>query len=369
MMRLGHEFIEALDALAVERGLDIEVILSTMEAAMLSAYNKYQPGEFNMEIKVDHDTGDISIYELRKVVSQIGLDPEVPPEQEITLQDAKRYDLDAQIGDTIRIERNPTNFGRIAAQTARQVITQRLRDEERRAVFTSFADKVGDMVIGTIYKVEGDDIVIHINDRTDAELPKRERIRNERYTPGTSMKFYVLEVKQKARGPHIIVSRTHPGLLKKLMEVEIPEIKQGIIEIRNIVRDPGLRAKVALVTLDPNVDPLGACIGSNGSRIKAISGALKGEKVDIVIYNNDPVAFIKNALSPAQVSRVDVMLDKEKEVTAYVYPDQLSLAIGRGGQNVKLAAKLTGYKINVQTIEPDKMPTLKDIFSDVFDKS
>ncbi|MBQ6775421.1 MAG: transcription termination/antitermination protein NusA [Synergistaceae bacterium] len=362
-MRLGHEFIEALDALAEQRGLDITVVIATMESAMQSAYNKYQPGEAETEIKIDHDTGDMTIYELRTVVETLS----DTPNTEITLKDALKYDPNAEIGEKIKIEKNPTNFGRIAAQTARQVITQKLRDAERNVVYNSFADRVGDMVSGTIYRVEGDDIVIRINDKTDAELPKRERINGERYNPGTVMRFYVLEVKQKQRGPRIVVSRTHPGLLKKLMELEIPEIADGIIEIKNIVRDGGSRAKVALATLDPNVDPVGACIGNGGIRVKALSSSLKGERIDAVVYSPDPLVYIKNALVPAQIVKVEPVLDHEKEATAYVYQDQLSLAIGKAGQNVKLAAKLTGWKINVTTVEPDRMPTLKDIFHEVFE--
>ena len=363
MMRLGREFIEALDALAEQRGLDIEVVIATMESAMLSAYNKYMPAEREAEVKIDRNTGDLRIFEIRKVVEEIGEEPD----KEITLKEAKRFDPEAEVGQEIRIEQNPPNFGRIAAQTARQVITQKLRDAERNVVYNSFADRVGDLVSGTIYRVEGDDIVVRINDKTDAELPKRERIPGERYNPGSVMRFYVLEVKQKARGPRIMVSRTHPGLLKKLMELEIPEIQQGLIEIKNIVRDGGARAKVALSSLDPNVDPVGACIGTGGIRVKAISQSLRGEKIDAVIYSADPLVYIKNAMSPAQVAKVEPVLDHEKEATVYVYQDQLSLAIGKGGQNVKLAAKLTGWKINVTTVEPERMPTLKDIFHDVFE--
>ncbi len=362
MMRLGREFIEALDALAEQRGLDIDVVIATMESAMQSAYNKYQPGEQETEIKIDHETGDITIHELRKVVETVE-----DVDKEITLDDALNYDPNIELGDTLRIERNPTNFGRIAAQTARQVIAQKLRDEERKLVYSAFADRVGDMINGTIYKTEGDDIIVRINDKTDAELPRRERINGERYNPGNVMKFYVLDVKQKSRGPKIILSRTHPGLLKKLMELEIPEIQQGIIEIRNIVRDGGARAKVALSSLDPNVDPVGACIGNGGLRIRAISSALKDEKIDVLVYSNDPLVYIKNAMLPAQVAKVEPVVDHEREANVHVYQDQLSLAIGKAGQNVRLAAKLTGWKINVTTVEPDRMPTLKDIFHDVFE--
>ena len=372
-MRLGSDFVKALDTLAEERGLDVNVIISTLEAALLSAYNrKYHPlsttgaSEKNTEIKIDHETGEITVSELRKVVDELK-----DPEKEITLDDAHAIDSTAEIGQTLRIERNPSDFGRIAAQTARQVISQRLRDEERRVVYSAFADKVGDLVSGVIFKAEGDQIIVHINDKTDALLPRRERIKGEKYIPGITMKFYVLDVKNNIRGPRITVSRTHPGLLKRLMELEIPEIQQGIIEIKGVVRDGGMReggmrAKVSLVTLDPDVDPVGACVGNGGIRIKAVSSALKNEKIDIVVYSNDPLVYIKNALLPAQVARVEPVLDHEREATAYVYQDQLSLAIGKAGQNVRLAAKLTGWKVNIETIEPDRMPTLKDIFHDVF---
>ena len=364
MMQLGHDFIEALNTLAEERGLDVDVIISTLESALLSAYKKYQPGNQEAEIRIDKLTGEISVNELRKVVSNISELED--PEKEITLKDAMRFNRTIEIGDTLKISRNPQDFGRIAAQTARQVITQKLRDEERRAAYSELADKVGDMVTGTVYKIDGDNVIVQLNDKTDAVLPKKERIQTERYNPGMMMKFYVLEVKQQARGPKITLSRTHPGLLRKLMELEVPEIQEGTIEIKNIVRDGGARAKVSLSTLDPNVDPVGACVGNGGARIKAISGALKGEKVDIVIYSNDPLVYIRNSLSPAQIARVEPVLDNEKAVKVYVYPDQLSLAIGKSGQNVRLAAKLTGWKIDITPVEQDRMPTLKDIFHDVF---
>ena len=224
------------------------------------------------------------------------------------------------------------------------------------------------MITGTVFKPDGDQIIIRLNERTDALLPRKERIQGEKYIPGLLMKFYILEVKQLARGPRILVSRTHPGLLRHLMELEIPEIQQGIIEIKNIVRDGGTRAKVALSSLDPNVDPLGACIGNGGIRIKAVSSAIRNEKIDIVIWSSDPSIFIRNALSPAQIAKIEINTSEENSAVAYVYPDQLSLAIGKLGQNVRLAAKLTGWKIDIKTIEPDRMPTLKDIFKEAIDK-
>lgn len=362
-MRLGHDFITALDTLSEVRGLDKDVIISALEAALLSAYSKFHPGEQKTEIKIDQQTGEMSVKELRKVVDVI-----TNSSTDITLRDARHINPNAQPGDTIRIEFNPEDFGRIAAQTARQVITQRLRDEATKAEYSTFADKVGEVVTGVVSKVDGDQITVKLTDKAEAVLPKKERIPNEKYNYGDSFKFYILEVKDKARTPRITVSRTHPGLLRKLLELEVPEIQQGIVEINNAVRDGGARAKVSLTTLDPNVDPVGACVGNGGSRIKAVSNALRGEKIDVIVFSQDPFTYIKNALAPAQVAKIEPVLDNEKAVTAYVYPDQLSLAIGKSGQNVRLAAKLTGWKIDITPIEPDRMPTLKDIFSDVFHK-
>lgn len=362
-MRLGHEFISALNAVSEARGLDAGVIISTLETALSSAYSKFHPGEQKTEIRIIPETGDIIVNEIRKVVEEVE-----NRDTEITLRDAKFIDPSAEVGGTIKIERNPEDFGRIAAQTARQVITQRLRDEAIKAECSAFKDKVGDMLSGVIYKIDGDQIIVKLNDKAEAALPKKERIKGEKYTLGAVMKFYVLGVNERAKGPGITVSRTHPGLLRRLMELEIPEINQGIVEIHDIARDGGARAKVSLSSLDPNVDPIGACVGNGGVRIKAVSTELNGEKVDAILYSQDMMTYIKNALVPAQIAKIEPVLDNEKAVTVYVYPDQLSLAIGKSGQNVRLAAKLTGWKIDIMQLEPDKMPTLKDIFSDVFHK-
>ena len=361
-MRLGRNFIEALENLSEERGLDINIIISALESALSSAYKKFQAGNQEIEIRIDTQTGDIIVNEIRKVVDEVQ-----DPDTEITLRDAMRYDRDATLGGVIKIERNPTDFGRIAAQTARQVIAQKLRDAERQVANSEFADKVGDLVTGIISRNEGDNTIVHINDKIEGILPRKEKIPNERYVYGTSMKFYVVDVKQLPKGPRITLSRTHPGLLRRMMELEIPEIQQGIIEIKNIVRDGGSRAKVSLVTLDPNVDPVGACVGNQGTRIRNITNALKGERIEIIIYSDDPFTYIRSALSPAQIAKVEPALDSEKTAIVYVYQDQLSQAIGKAGQNVRLAAKLTGWKIDIKTLEPDRMPTLKDIFHDVFE--
>ena len=360
-MQLGRDFIQALNQVAEERNLDPGLIVSGLEAALISAYKKYQGGNQEAEVHINLETGDVMVYELRTVVEALK-----SPDTEITLGDAKMQGFpDAALGDVLRLEKNPVDFGRIAAQTARQVIIQRLKDAERQVVFSEFADKVGEMMTGVVFKTENDQVLIRLGERTEAILPRKERIPGEAYVPGNVMKFYVLDVRQMTRGPRIVVSRTHPGLLRKLVELEVPEVRNGILEIRSVVRDGGTRAKVALATLDANVDPVGACVGDKGTRIKSISNELRGEKVDIIVWNNDPLVYIRNSLAPAQVARVEPVLDQEHAARVYVYPDQLSQAIGKGGQNVRLAARLTGWKIDINAIEVERMPTLQDIFHEV----
>ena len=366
-MQLGRDFVYALNQIAEERGLDPALIVSSLEAALISAYKKYQGGNQEAEVHINLETGDVVVNELRTVVDDLEASGELEsPDTQITLRDARRLGFkDAAVGDVLHIEKNPVDFGRIAAQTARQVIIQRLKDAERQVIYSEFSDRVGEMMTGVIFKMENDQVLVRLGERTEAILPRKERIPGEDYSPGKVMKFYVLDVRQMTRGPRIVVSRTHPGLLRKLMELEIPEVQQGIIEIRNIVREGGARAKVALSTLDPNVDPVGACVGNAGARIKAISSALKGEKVDVIVWSSDPLVYIRNSLSPAQVAKIEPALDQDHAARAYVYPDQLSLAIGKSGQNVRLAARLTGWKIDISSIEAEKMPTLQDIFHEV----
>ena len=360
-MQLGRDFVRALKQLTSDRGLPEEVISSSLEAALISAYRKYKGGNQNVEVFIDLDNGNISIYEVRTIVSEVE-----NQDTEINLSEVDTMVFpEVGLGDTIRIEVHPENFGRIAAQTARQVIIQRLKDAERQIIFEEFAGRIGDLVTGIVFKAENDQVLVRLNDRTEAILPREERIMGERYVPGERMKFYLLDVRQTTRGPRIVVSRTHPGLLRKLLELEVPEIRDNIIEIKGIVREAGARAKLAVVSLDPNVDPVGACVGNSGSRIKSISQELNNEKIDIIIWSTDPLQFIRNALSPAKIIKIEPVLEQEKSVKVYARPDQLSLAIGKAGQNVRLAARLTGWKIDINALEPERMPTLSDIFQDI----
>lgn len=362
-MQLGKDFKKVLKQIEEEKNLSEEVIVSSLEAAMVSAYKKYKDGSQNAEVHIDVENGEFTLYEVREVVGEI-----TNADTEITLEDAKGLgNGDIEIGDIIRTEVYPEDFGRIAAQTARQVIIQRLKDAERQVIYEEFADKIGNVITGTIFKSEGDQVLVRISDRTEAIMPKEESIFGEKYEPGTKKKFYLLDVRQTTRGPRIIVSRTHPGLLRRLLEIEIPEIQDGIVEIRNIVREAGTRAKIAVSSLDVNVEPLGACVGKQGTRIKSISGDLNGERIDIIVWSSDILTYIRNSLSPAKVVKIEPRLDQDRSVIAYVHPDQLSLAIGKAGQNVRLAARLTGWKIDIKVKEGEKLPTMKDLFIDIAD--
>ena len=360
-MQLGRDFIRALRQIESEKGLSEEVISASLEAALVSAYKKFKGGNQTVEVFIDFENGEISLCEVRQVVETIE-----NPDQEITLPEAASMGFqDVEQGDVIRIEVFPENFGRIAAQTARQVIIQRLKDAERQVIFEEFADRIGDLVNGSIFKTEGDQILVRVNERTEAILPREERIVGESYRPGDRLKFFLLDVRQTTRGPRIVVSRTHPGLLRRLLELEVPEIQEGTIEIRNIVREAGARAKVAVASLDANVDPVGACVGSRGSRIKSISGELGGERIDVIVWNSDPLTYVRNALSPAKIAKIEPVLEQEKALRVFVRPDQLSLSIGKAGQNVRLAARVTGWKIDIKVLEPERLPTLKDLFEDI----
>lgn len=360
-MQLGKDFMRALKQIETEKGLSIEIIASSLEAAMVSAYKKYKNGNQAVDVHVDLNDGNISLWEIHQIVESVE-----NPDVEMTLEEAVALGFaDVEIGDVIRIEVFPENFGRIAAQTARQVIIQRLKDAERQIIFDEFADRVGDLVTGIIFKSEDDQILVRINERTEAVLPKEERVFGEKYPVGERKKFFILDVRKTTRGPRIIVSRTHPGLLRRLLELEIPEISEGTVEIRSIVREAGTRAKVAVATLDANVDPVGACVGNKGARIKSISDELGQERIDVIIWNNDPLQFVKNALSPAKITKVEPILEQERSLRVYVRQDQLSLAIGKAGQNVRLAARLTGWKIDIKVLEPERLPTLQDLFEDI----
>lgn len=342
-MELGANFLSALKQLSEERNLSEEIILSSVEAALALAYRKYKEGRLDPVVHIDRTTGDISIFDVRRASDD-------PTDSEISLEEARALGYEnVQPGDPVQIPvlDHPGSFGRIAAQTARQVITQRLKDAEREIIYNEFNDKIGNLITAPIFKAENDQVMIRLSERNEAVLPKEERIAGEVYTPGESKKFFLLDVRQTGRGPRIVVSRTHPGLLRKLLELEIPEIQDGTVEIKGIVREAGARAKVAVASTDPAVDPVGACVGSSGARIKNISSDLCDEKIDIIIWDPDPLEYIKNALSPAKITSAEAVEGQERTARVYAPADQLSLAIGKAGQNVRLAARLTGWKVDI----------------------
>ena len=338
---MKSDFLIALTQLAAERGLPREMVLGAIEAALASAYKRdnLAAGQ-NISVSLNPGSGDIRVYVLKSVVGEVEDD-----KLEMTRAEAKKMKPDAEIGDIIRIESTHNLSGRIIAQTAKQMVMQRLREAERELVFEEYSDRSEDVVTGTVQRIEARQTIVDLG-RTEAVLPDREQVSTERYRQGQKMKFYIVEVARTAKGPEILISRSHRNLLKRLFEMEVPEIYNGIVEIKAIAREPGSRSKVAVVALQEGVDAVGSCVGLRGIRIQNIVNELQGEKIDVVQWHRDPSSFISNALNPSQVLYVSLN-EEENNATVVVQDKQLSLAIGREGQNARLAAKLTGWKIDI----------------------
>ena len=337
------ELIDALNQLQKEKNIEKEVIMQAIEDSLVAACNRDFGKNAIVKVNMDRETGAISVFVEKTVVEEVE-DPAV----EISLEDAKMRDFHYELGDIVNLEVTPKNFGRIAAQHARSVIVQKIKEEERRVLFQHFAHKEKDIVTGVVQRFNGKNICISLDDKTDAVLTEKEQVKGEIFHPTDRIKLYIIEVKDTNKGPKILVSRTHPELVKRLFEKEVAEVYDGTVEIRSIAREAGSRTKIAGASNDPNVDPVGACVGLNGARVNAIVNDLQGEKIDIITWNDDPAILIENALSPSNVVSVDV--DEEEKSARVVVPDyQLSLAIGKEGQNARLAAKLTGYKIDIKS--------------------
>ena len=337
------ELIDALNQLQKEKHIEKEVIMQAIEDSLVAACNRDFGKNAIVKVNMDRDTGDISVYVEKTVVEEVE-----DPATEISLADAKMIRFHYEIGDVVNIEVTPKNFGRIAAQHARSVIVQKIKEEESRVVFEHFAHKEKDIVTGVVQRYNGKNISVSLDDKTDAVLTEKEQVKGEVFKPTDRIKLYIVEVKDTNKGPKILVSRTHPELVKRLFEKEVAEVYDGTVEIKSIAREAGSRTKIAVASNDPNVDPVGACVGINGARVNAIVSDLRGEKIDIIEWNDDPAVLIENALSPSNVVSVDV--DEEEKSARVVVPDyQLSLAIGKEGQNARLAAKLTGYKIDIKS--------------------
>ena len=338
---MKSDFLIALTQLAAERGLPREMVLGAIEAALASAYKRdnLAAGQ-NISVSLSPGSGDIRVYVLKNVVGEVEDD-----KIEMTRAEAKKMKPDAEIGDIIKIESTHNLSGRIIAQTAKQMVMQRLREAERELVFEEYSDRSEDVVTGTVQRIEARQTIVDLG-RTEAVLPEREQVSTERYRQGQKMKFFIVEVARTAKGPEILISRSHRNLLKRLFEMEVPEIYNGIVEIKAIAREPGSRSKVAVVALQEGVDAVGSCVGLRGIRIQNIVNELQGEKIDVVQWHRDPSSFISNALNPSQVLHVSLN-EEENNATVVVQDKQLSLAIGREGQNARLAAKLTGWKIDI----------------------
>ena len=348
MIKIGTALFEACEELERERGISKEVLIASLCDAMVAAYKKHMhvKDADNIEAILDEQTGEIGVFATKLVVKNVE-----DEDLQISLKEAKEIAEDVEEGDELKIEVTPEQFGRIAAQSAKQVITQRIREAERNLVLNEFLDKKGTLTTGIIQRVENRNVIVNIG-KNDAIMPLKEQIPGEYYKPGNRIRVFVLNVKETTRLPQVIVSHAHAEIVRELFELEVPEIEDGIVEIKSISREAGYRTKIAVWSNDPEVDSVGACIGPRGSRIQTIVSELKNEKIDIVRYSEDPVEYIVNALSPARVVSVDILANDEyaKEAMVVVPDDQLSLAIGREGQNVRLAHKLTGWKIDIKSV-------------------
>lgn len=343
---MNGNLLEAIQSLVKVKKVDADVVFDALEMVLLTAYKKETGSNAKTSIKLNRETGDYQIFEEKTVVESI--DPESENAiNEITVEDAKKIDRSYEAGDLLSIDVTPKNFGRIAAQTAKQVMIQKLREAERGSLYEEFSGRAGDVITGTVKWSESRAIFVDLG-RCEGILPYAEQIEGEEFKANDKIKCYVLEAKKTTKGPEIILSRTHPGLLKRLFELEVPEIYSGTVEIKNVVREAGSRSKIAVYAMDPTVDPVGACVGPKGQRVQNIVNELHGEKIDIVRWDEDPAIFIANALSPSKVISVSVW---DEENSSYVVvPDyQLSLAIGKAGQNARLAAKLTNWKIDIKS--------------------
>ncbi|MBF1344343.1 MAG: transcription termination/antitermination protein NusA [Megasphaera micronuciformis] len=339
---MNKELLSAIEYLSKEKGVTADVICDSLEAVLITAYKKEYDGNPNATVRLDRLTGDYSIVSPKTVVAEVA-----DEENEISLEDARAIDKGYEEGDEILVDVTPKNFGRIAAQAAKQVMIQRLREAERNIVYDEFYGRTDDIITGIIQRIEQKNVYIDLG-KAEAVLPYSEQIPTEEYTVGQRIKCYVVEVRNSPKGAQIQLSRTHPGLLKRLFELEVPEIYDGVVELHSVAREPGKRSKIAVYSRDPNVDCVGACVGPKGARVQNIVMELQNEKIDIVKWDEDPAVYIANALSPAQV--VSVTIDEGAKSSVVVVPDyQLSLAIGKAGQNARLAAKLTNWKIDIKS--------------------
>ena len=340
---MNSEFLNALDEIEKVKNISKDILLDAIDAALVSAYKRnYNTNHSNVIVNIDRESGEIKVFKQMEVVDEV-----TDSFCQISIDEAQQISGSHEVGDIVNVEEKPADFGRIAAQTAKQVVMQRIREAERTLIFDEFSEKEHKILVGTVQRIEKKNIYLDIG-KTEAYLAPGEQVPTEDYSFHKRMKVYVTEVKRTTKGPLVTVSRTRPGLVVKLFEEEIPEIHDGIVEIKSISREPGSRTKLAVYSNDPNVDPIGSCIGAKGTRVQGIVDELNGEKIDIVKYSEDPGEFIRASLNPAEVISLDVDTEN-KEAYVVVPASQLSLAIGKEGQNARLAARLTGYKIDIKS--------------------
>jgi transcription termination/antitermination protein NusA len=337
---MQYDILEALNQIAVEKNMEIDYVIETLKSSLVSAARKKYGDGDNIVVNIDRRSGEINMHAVKTVVETI-----VNPYAEISLKDAKEIDSDAEIGDEVEFFIPFEEFGRNAIASAKQILIQKVREAERETVYNEYIKKVGDLVTGTVQQVDKGNIIINLG-RAEAILPLKEQISKEKYRQGDRIRALVLECQKSQRGPQVVLSRASNALLQRLFELEVPEIFERIIEIKTVAREPGERAKVAVVSADERIDPVGACVGVKGVRVQAIVRELNNERIDIVPYHPDPEIFVTRALAPAKVVRIDA-ISEENTMTIVVADDQLSLAIGKGGQNARLASKLTGWKVNI----------------------
>ncbi len=350
---MNTELLEALTILEEEKNISKDTMMDAIENSLISACKNHFGTSDNIKIIMDRETCDYSVFAEKEVVEEV-FDPAI----EISLEDAEKLDSSLQIGDVAQIPVESKSFGRIATQNAKNLILQKIREEERKVVFDQYFAKEKDIVTGIVQRYVGKNISINLG-KADAMLTENEQVKGEKFEPTERIKLYIVEVKNTPKGPKILVSRTHPELVKRLFEAEVAEVKDGTVEIKSIAREAGSRTKMAVWSNDENVDPVGACVGMNGARVNAVVNELRGEKIDIINWSENPALLIENALSPAKV--ISVMADPDDKTASVIVPDyQLSLAIGKEGQNARLAARLTGYKIDIksetQAIESGELP-------------
>jgi N utilization substance protein A len=341
-VKMSNELLDALTILEKEKGISKEVIIEAIEAALISAYKRNFNQAQNVRVDLNRETGTMRVFARKDVVDEV-----YDPRLEVSVEEAQSVNPSYQVNDVLEMEVTPKDFGRIAAQTAKQVVTQRVREAERGVIYSEFVDREEDIMTGIVQRIDSKFIYVSLG-KIEALLPVSEQMPNEKYKPHDRIKVFITKVEKTTKGPQIFVSRTHPGLLKRLFEIEVPEIYDGTVEIKSVAREAGDRSKISVHSDNSEVDPVGSCVGPKGQRVQAIVNELKGEKIDIVKWSNDPVEFVANALSPSKV--LDVNVNEDDKATTVVVPDyQLSLAIGKRGQNARLAAKLTNWKIDIKS--------------------